>query len=158
MDVMLNPMGLCQLHIPVRRMKGNFCNKALTSAGTESGIFLKAGGGSNRDWVSLELKLDNFTLGFQTTCVDMEGGCEEDVAVGSWIGTGAGTGGELNKYGEADEAAENKGGAGVATEGKKGASEAAAVQANCIWLISGATMTLIFSKSQCPRWDQPQRL
>jgi hypothetical protein len=32
------------------------------------------------------------------------------------------------------------------------------VQANCIWLISGTTVTLIFSKSQCPEWDQPQRL
>jgi hypothetical protein len=37
----------------------------------------------------------------------MAGGCEEVVAVGSWIGTGAGTTGELNKYGEVDEAAEN---------------------------------------------------
>jgi hypothetical protein len=30
------------------------------------------------------------------------GGCEEVVAVGSWIGTGAGNGVELNKKGEAD--------------------------------------------------------
>jgi hypothetical protein len=29
----------------------------------------------------------------------MAGGWEEVVAVGSWIGTGAGTGGELNKHG-----------------------------------------------------------
>jgi hypothetical protein len=36
----------------------------------------------------------------------MAGGCEV-IAVGNWIGTGAGTGGQLNKYGEADKAAEN---------------------------------------------------
>jgi hypothetical protein len=50
----------------------------------------------------------------------MAGGCEEAVTVGSLIGTGAGTGGELNKCGEADEAVENMGWAGRATEGKKG--------------------------------------
>jgi hypothetical protein len=70
----------------------------------------------------------------------MAGGCEEVAAAGCWIGTGAGTGGKLNKYGEADGA----------TEGKKGADEAAAVQANCIWLISGATMTLNFLKKSMP--------
>jgi hypothetical protein len=53
----------------------------------------------------------------------MAGGWEEVAAAGSWIGTGAGTGGELNKHGEVGEAA----------EGKYGAGEAAAVQANCIW-------------------------
>ncbi len=115
---------------PVHKIAGNFCNKAFTSAGTESGIFCKEGGGSNRDWFSLELKLDNFTSGFRNTCVDMAGGCEEVIAVGTWIGTRAGTGGELNKYGEADKAAENKSGAGEAAEGKKRAGEAAAVQAN----------------------------
>jgi hypothetical protein len=97
-------------------MEGNLCNKALTSAGTESGIFLKEGGGSNGNWFSLELKLDDFTSGFRTT--DMAGGCEEVVAAGSWIGTGAGAGGELNKHDEADEAAENKKGAGKTAEGK----------------------------------------
>jgi hypothetical protein len=78
----------------------------------------------------------------------MAGGWEEVAAAGSWIGIGAGAGEELNKHGEADEAA----------EGKYGAGEAAAVQANCIWLISGETVTLIFSKSQCREWDRPQRL
>ncbi len=36
------------------------------------------------------------------------GGCEEVAAAGSWIGTAAGAGGKLNKYGEADGAAEGK--------------------------------------------------
>ncbi len=53
----------------------------------------------------------------------MAGGWEEVAAAGSWIGTGAGTSGELNKHGEAGEAA----------VGKYGAGEAAAVQANCVW-------------------------
>jgi hypothetical protein len=39
-----------------------------------------------------------------------------------------------------------------------GAGKAAAEQENCIWLISGETVTLNFSKSQCPEWDQLQRL
>jgi hypothetical protein len=38
------------------------------------------------------------------------------------------------------------GSAGSAAEGKKGAGEAAAAQANCIWLISGTTVTLNFFK------------
>jgi hypothetical protein len=71
----------------------------------------------------------------------MAGGWEEVATAGSWIGTGAGTGGELNKHGEADGAA----------EGKYGAGEAAAVQANCIWLIAGATVTLNFLKKSMPR-------
>jgi hypothetical protein len=70
----------------------------------------------------------------------MAGGCGEVAAAGSWIGTGAGAGGKLNKYGEADGAA----------EGRYGAGEAAAVQANCIWFISGATMTLNFLKKSMP--------
>jgi hypothetical protein len=81
----------------------------------------------------------------------MAGSCEEFVAVGSWMGTGAGTGGELNKYGEADEATENTGLAGSAAEGKKGVGKAAAAQANCIWLISGTTVTLNFLKKSMPR-------
>jgi hypothetical protein len=128
----------------VCKIAENFCNKALTSAGTESGIFSKEWGGSNKDWFSLELKLDDFTMGFRTTCADMAGGWEEVAAVGSWIETGAGTGGGLNKHGEADKAAENRKGEGGTTEGKEGAGEAAAVQANCIWLISGTTVTLNF--------------
>jgi hypothetical protein len=80
----------------------------------------------------------------------MAGGCEEVVTVGSLIGAGAGTGGELNKCGEADEAVENMGWAGRATEGKKGADLAAAVHANCIWLISGTTVTLNFLKKSMP--------
>jgi hypothetical protein len=71
----------------------------------------------------------------------MAGGWEEVAAAGSWIGTGAGTGGELNKHGEA----------GGAAAGKYGAGEAAAVQANCIWLMSGATVTLNFFKKSMPR-------
>ncbi len=70
----------------------------------------------------------------------MEGGCEEVAAAGSWIGTGAGAGGKLNKYGEADRAA----------EGKLGVGEAAAVQVNCIWFISGAAVTLNFLKKSMP--------
>jgi hypothetical protein len=61
----------------------------------------------------------------------MAGGWEEVAAAGSWIGAGAGTGGELNKH--------------------EGAGEAAAVQANCIWLISGATVTLNLLKKSMPR-------
>jgi hypothetical protein len=71
----------------------------------------------------------------------MAGGWEEVAAAGSWIGTGAGTGGELNKHGEAGEAA----------VGKYRAGKAAAVQANCIWLMSGATVTLNFLKKSMPR-------
>jgi hypothetical protein len=64
--------------------------------------------------------------------------------VGGRISTGAGTGVELNKKGKADEAAENIGWADGAAEGKKLAGRAAAEQANCIWLISGETVTLNF--------------
>ncbi len=71
----------------------------------------------------------------------MAGGWEEVAAAGSWIGTGAGTVGELNKHGEASEAA----------AGKYVAGEATAVQANCIWLMSGATVTLNFLKKSMPR-------
>jgi hypothetical protein len=85
----------------------------------------------------------------------MAEGCVEVIAVGSWIGTGTGTGGELNKYGDADEAAEKKGGAGGATEGKKGAGGAAAVQANCIWLMFGTIVTLNFLRKSMPS-DQSQ--
>ncbi len=78
----------------------------------------------------------------------MAGGWEEVAAAGSWIGTGAGTCGELNKHD----------GAAGAAEGKYGAGGAAAVQANCIWLISGATVTLNFLRKSMPRMDRPQRL
>jgi hypothetical protein len=50
--------------------------------------------------------------------VGIAGGWEEVVTAGSWVGNGAGTGGELNKQGEADEATENKEGAGQDAEGK----------------------------------------
>jgi hypothetical protein len=89
----------------------------------------------------LELKLDDFTSGFRTRYADMAGGWEEVAAAGSWIGAAAGTGGELNKHE----------GAGGAAEGKYGAGEAAAVQANCIWLITGATVTLNFLRKSMPR-------
>jgi hypothetical protein len=52
--------------------------------------------------------------------VDMAGGCKEVVAVGSWLGTRAGTSVKLNKKGEADRATENIGWAGGAAEGKRG--------------------------------------
>jgi hypothetical protein len=55
--------------------------------------------------------------------------------------TGAGTGVELDKKIEADGAA----------KGKILAGGAAAEQANCIWLISGETMTLNFLKKSMPR-------
>ncbi len=73
----------------------------------------------------------------------MAGGWEEVAAADGWTGTGAETGVELNKHGEADEAAVNSLGAG----------EAAAVQANCIWLMSGETVTLNFLKKSMPRME-----
>jgi hypothetical protein len=81
----------------------------------------------------------------------MAGGCEEVIAGDSWIGTRAGAGGVLNKYDEVDKAAGNEKGAGKAAEGKLEAGEAAAVQVNCIWLISGTTVTLNFLKKSMPR-------
>jgi hypothetical protein len=71
----------------------------------------------------------------------MAGGWEEVVAARNWIGAGAGTGEELNKHG----------GAGEAAVGNLGAGEAAAAQANCIWLMSGETVTLNFLKKSMPR-------
>jgi hypothetical protein len=71
----------------------------------------------------------------------MAEGWEEVAATGSWTGAGAGTSGELNKYGEAGEAA----------VGKLGAGEAAAAQANCIWLMSGETVILNYLKKSMPR-------
>ncbi len=71
----------------------------------------------------------------------MAGGWEEVIAEGGGIRTGAGTGVELDKQNEADGAA----------EGKILAGRAAAEQANCIWLISGETMTLNFLKKSMPR-------
>jgi hypothetical protein len=70
----------------------------------------------------------------------MAGGCKEVAAAGSWIGTVTGAGGKLYKYGEADRVA----------EGKLGAGEATALQANCIWLISGGTVALNFLKKSMP--------
>ncbi len=80
-DVMLDPMVRCQLHIPVRNIEGNF-RKGILTSGTEFGIFLNKGGESNRYLFSLKLKLDDFTLGFRTRYADMAGGWEEVVAVG----------------------------------------------------------------------------
>ncbi len=118
MDVMLDPMGWCRLHIPGAQNSGEFLLLSFDISKHRIRYFLQRGGGSNRDWFFLELKLDDFTRGFRITCAYMAGGWEEVVAVGSWIGTGARTGGELNKQGEADMAAENKEGAGEAAEGK----------------------------------------
>jgi hypothetical protein len=73
----------------------------------------------------------------------MAGGWEEVIAAGSWVGTGAGTSVEVGGEDKADEAAESK----------EGAGEAAAVQANCIWLISGTTVTLNFLKKSMPRME-----
>ncbi len=64
----------------------------------------------------------------------MAGGCEEVVAMGSGIRTRARTGVELEKQNEVDGAA----------EGKIFVGGAPAEQVNCIWLISGETMTLNF--------------
>ncbi len=97
----------------MRKIAGNFCNKVLTSAGKESGILRKEGGGSNRDWFSLELKLDDFNSGFRTTCADMAGGWEEVVVADGWIGTRARAG-----VGEADEATESKEREGETAESK----------------------------------------
>ncbi len=59
-------------------------------------------------------------MGFQTRYADTAGGCEEVVAVGGRIRTGAGTGVKLNKKGgEAEDAAENIGWVNGATKGKK---------------------------------------
>jgi hypothetical protein len=66
--------------------------------------------------------------------VDMAGGWEEVCQANG--GTASGT--ELDKLGETDEAA--------------------AVQANRTWLVSGTILTLIFSKSQFLKWNLPQRL
>ncbi len=66
--------------------------------------------------------------------------------MGGGIGTGDGTVVKLNKKGEADEAAENIGWVDGPAEGKKLVGGAAAEQANCIWLISGETVTLNFLK------------
>ncbi len=77
---------------------------------------MQKGGRSSRDWFSLELKLDKFTSGFRTTCADMAGGWEEVVAAGSWIGTRVGTGVRVSSECRA----------GVTTESKDGAGEAAA--------------------------------
>jgi hypothetical protein len=71
--------------------------------------------------------------------------------VGGGIGTGAGTGVEVDKKNEADGAAENIGWAGRAAQGKILAGGAAAEQANCILLISGETVTLKFLKKSMPR-------
>ncbi len=57
------------------------------------------------------------------------------------IRTRAGTGVELDKRNKADRAA----------EGKILMCRAAAEQANCIWLISGETITLNFLKKSMPR-------
>jgi hypothetical protein len=118
----------------VHIIEGHFCNRVLTSSGTESGIFFIRGGESNRDWFFLKLKLDDFTSGFRTRYADMAGCWEEVVAVGGGVRTRSGTGVELDKKNEADGT----------SEGKILAGRAAAEQANYIWLISGETMTLNF--------------
>ncbi len=71
----------------------------------------------------------------------MAGGWEEVAAAGHWTGAGAGTGGELNKHGEVGEAA----------VGNLAAGKAAAAQANCIWLMSGETVTLNFLEKSMSR-------
>jgi hypothetical protein len=81
----------------------------------------------------------------------MEEGWEEFIALGSWIGHRAGAGGKLNKHGGVDEAAENEKRAGKTAEGNQMAGGAAAVQTNCIQLMSGTTVTLNFLKKSMPR-------
>jgi hypothetical protein len=72
-------------------------------------------------------KLDDFTSGVRTNCADMAGGWEGvDRAKG---GTASGT--ELGKQG--------------------GTDEAATVQANRTWLVSGTTLTLNFLRKSMPK-------
>ncbi len=81
----------------------------------------------------------------------MAGGWEEVVVVGGGITIGTVTGVELNKKCEVDKAAKNIGWADGAAEGKILVGWAAAEQANCIWLISGETVTLNFCKKSMLR-------
>ncbi len=81
----------------MHKIEGHFCNRVLTSSGTESRICFIRGGESNRDWFFLKLKLDDFTSGFRTRYADMAGCWEEVVAVGGGVRTGSGTGVELDK-------------------------------------------------------------
>jgi hypothetical protein len=104
---MLDPLGLCQLHILGAQNRGEFLQQSFYVSRDRTGIFCKEGGGSNRDWFSRELKLDDFTSGFQTTCADMAGGWEEVIAAGIFL-TGAGTDVEVGREDESDEAAESK--------------------------------------------------
>ncbi len=65
--------------------------------------------------------------------------------MGGGIGTGAGTCVELNKKGEADERPlKIMVGRMGPLKANGGAGEAAVEHANCIWLISGETVTLNF--------------
>ncbi len=64
--------------------------------------------GNILEWFSLKLKLSDLTSGFRTTCADMEGGWEEIVRAGSWVGTRAGTRVTPRKQSEAEESAGNK--------------------------------------------------
>ncbi len=107
-DVMLNPMGWCPLHIPGAQIRVEFLQQSFYN----SRYFLLRGWGSNIDWFSLKLKLDDFTSGFRTTCADMAGGWEEIIAAGSWFGAGAGTGVGAGSRGGVDEVAESTKGAG----------------------------------------------
>jgi hypothetical protein len=80
-DVMLNPRSWCWLHIPGAQNRGEFLEQVFNIARDRIWNFLQRGEeGSNRDSFSLRLKLENFTLGFQTTCADMAGGWEEVVS------------------------------------------------------------------------------
>jgi hypothetical protein len=99
-------MGWWRLHIPSAKNREEFLQYGFDISRHRVRYFFKRGG--DRDWFSLQLKLHDFTSGFQTSCADMAGGCEEAAAAGSWIGTGAGSGGKLNKYDEVDGDAEGK--------------------------------------------------
>ncbi len=114
-------------------------------------ILPRAGLAANWDRVSSELGAGlaaNWDRVSSELGAGLAANWEEVVLVGGGIRTGARTGVELDKQNEVDGA----------DEGKILAGGAAAEQANCLWLISGETVTLIFSKSQCPEWGQPQRL
>ncbi len=151
--VMLNPMGWCWLHIPGAQNKGEFFKQSFYVSREGMGNFLQ--GGSNRDWFSLRLKLDDFTSGFWTKCVDMAGGWEEVVTAGSWIGTRASTGVRVGSEGETDEAAESKEGAGRPLQTNKGqVKPLQCKQTGFGWFLEQQWLW-IFSNSQCPEWDRP---
>jgi hypothetical protein len=83
MIVMLNTVSRLGQHIPGAQNGGVFLKQKFYLGRDRIRNILLSRGRSNRDWFSLRLKLDDFTLGFRTTCADMAGGWEEVVGAGS---------------------------------------------------------------------------